>query len=385
MKTTNRQSGFSLMEVLFAMMILTLGLVFVASQFPIGLWNSRVVTDQTISAIEGNNSQMLVELKLDGMIANNILVDLALDQRINTMPPPPKYCVHLLVKPNVLADSGYGNRRLVLDDPEYYEDYIKTTFGVNPRWLFWTQVDNPYYSISYNDYTTDFVGDIGNMVSPPIYEGNLELTEHFLRLGADPLSPTPLELNKAICEASLEQNYSWCVLYRCIDRPGVSPRTFNFYVFTLRNNVKAARYALQVNSSGIVTGEALSEAIQYDRIFPVPWLIDLTVTRYAALNTAIRGAEIFRVHPEITNILRVGSTIIDHVTGLDYEVIELFVDDNGDDMVRVNKPLWSDDPTWLGMLSFWVFPPAIVDRSTNPETYADDQPVVSVRRKVVKF
>ena len=82
------------MEVLFAMMILTLGLVFVASQFPIGLWNSRVVADQTISAIEGNNSQMMVELKLDGLIANGVPANWVIDTRVNTIITPNRYCVH---------------------------------------------------------------------------------------------------------------------------------------------------------------------------------------------------------------------------------------------------------------------------------------------------
>ena len=63
MKHKRIQSGFSLLEVMMAVVVLMMGMVFVTSMFPVGLFYSRENVDKTTGAIEAHNASVNVDLQ----------------------------------------------------------------------------------------------------------------------------------------------------------------------------------------------------------------------------------------------------------------------------------------------------------------------------------
>jgi len=239
------------MEVMFAVAILATGLVFVACQFPVGLVTCKDVLDETSHGVNVHNAQTMLELDF-------AYYGFAYDMRpydyrfpIGPMDDPGR--VHLLVKPNVLADSLYttGQWMLVEDDLEFtyalggspanpllltgLADYIIASSFI-PRFPFWTEPPP-------SNTTATFLSDIGNMVLPPV-DGTdpvVESTMRQFRL-ATGLPPTDadyqLVLNQVICDEALNRLYSWAAMYFQGD-------TTTQYMFTFRNPQKATRYAVQ--------------------------------------------------------------------------------------------------------------------------------------------
>jgi len=375
--------GFSLMEVLFAVVVLAMGLVFVAAQFPLGIINTAKVADATLNTIDAHNSQVMIKLQLEGTITRGGYPSLAMDFREPV--PPLNLQVHPLVKPNVLADSIIsGTPELILDDPEDYGNYLQTGLNLVPGWPFWTPSQDP---CNYDVSTQIYKGDIGNLVSPPVDESDREVQEQ-LPPTYDPYNPTDVVtyLYPAIFNVAMERKYSWCALYRCIDyQDPAQPdsykksRQFAFYIFTLRNHNKNARYAIQ---DPTVFGTPTPGTYETDRKFPVPWRIDLEspVTWMAGVPNPDRFylKSYITLFQKLADILHPGSKLVDAQNGYIYEVLEITLDEIGKPWVRLKTPLV--DP----LQSFWVIPPAI-ERDGNNYTFSEAQPVVGVTQKVVRF
>ena len=62
MREVRRQAGFSLLEVMFSVVVLTLGLIFVPSYFPLGLHMSREIAQGTQGPIQDHNAAVMMEL-----------------------------------------------------------------------------------------------------------------------------------------------------------------------------------------------------------------------------------------------------------------------------------------------------------------------------------
>jgi hypothetical protein len=338
--------------------------------------------------------------------------------------------VHLLVKPNIPANCGPGNWQLILDDlepypyvlsPLYlnYESYVTDPVNglgqLEPRWLFWSQRDNPATPLPVNEYdsiTTYFIGDIGNMMCPPVDISDRWVQKYLQRF----TNPGLGELNAAIFDTAMKKNYSWCALYRCMEPTDLLnhhlSRKYCFYIFTLRTENKSLRYAIQ-SPENIAIGNAVAASANYDRVFPVPWRIDLNNgSSMAAIfqryyirpanggtknNPILPAPRIFELNPAHAKLLQAGSIIVDADPELEepwvlpaiatpwvdngyvYEVEEVTYTDDGRCLLKLRKEL-EDDLRYI-----WVFPPAVVDRSTVPPTFADLQPVVNVEQMVVTF
>ena len=214
-----RQSGFSLMEVLFAVMVLTMGLVFVASMFPIGLANSHKVIEATLAPIDAHNAEVMIDLQLRNI--NPLL--------FRDTPPGlviTDGSVHLLVKPNLLVDvfRPDGRLEMILDDPEDLlglpdpQDYILGFL-------------DPFLT-TYEDVHGDIVlrpRNLGGIVSPPVDRSDREVQKI---LGPD---YKPAEdgdasiMGNAIYDVALERKFSWCALYRY----NQWTNTFRFYILTV--------------------------------------------------------------------------------------------------------------------------------------------------------
>jgi len=371
-----RQSGFSLMEVLFAVMVLTMGLVFVASMFPIGLANSHKVIEATLAPINAHNAEVMIDLQL-----RNINPSL-----FNNAPPALMITdgnVHLLVKPNLLVENFINGRlEMILDDPENLlnlgDPQVYTLGFLAP---FLTSYDNG----------SDIVlrpRNLGKIVSPPVDKSDREVQ---IILGPDYAEDDDASImGNAIYDVALERKFSWCALYRY----NQWTNTFRFYVFNM-NRVSHARYAVQ-DTDHLDAPVGLDVA--QDRAFPVPWQVELD-TEIDILNDPVYqlpGALIDRFvlnaytatddnADAIANILRPGSVIVDRDSGYVNEIL---------DIELIGK--LNEEHSWLVKLrnnldiiplqSFWVVPPAIVGRpGAGLEVFADKQPVVNVIQKIIQF
>lgn len=449
LKVFKGQSGFSLMEVMFAVVILSLGLVFVACQFPVGIDAVRDVVDETNKIIDAHNSQVMLELEFQRLkTLPNYDPKLIWDNRENNYNPPPSgypttdvMTMHVLAKPNVLADSLllYNNKwRVVIDDPEYYEAYITgAPLNTFPLWPFWSH--NSIYAGAYQNFTDafiGFIGDIGNIMSPPVDESDPQVVGLLPTSGYDPtyINDRIKYLHPAIFEESLKRNYSWAAMYH--------ENSNEYYIFTLRHPKKQVRYAVQHPDSFRIFQEKPRDPygpikfsvepliaptngtwpsmiypepyvptpsdppVLQDRMFPIPWRVCLGEysQRYRVSSGGSfyyedkwAGPDSFRIPEEIAHILRTGSIIVDadpadndsdtigplttRGSGQIYEVSEIFLDDANQYWMRLRTDLYDD------LHYFWVFPPPIkrgVDNALGYE-FEDTQPVVEVTKKIINF
>ena len=381
------------MEVLFAVLVLTMGLVFVAANFPLGIMNAAKVAESTRTIIDTHNAEVMTELQLGGIADTGYFG------------ATPSYIItdgdiHLLSMPNVRVDEY-----VVMDDPG--ELYFTTSGEVTPEYWTYTKdgaadISNrelPYFITNINNTYLD-KKNIGMTVSPMVDRSDRQVLAKLIGMGndlslADGDQPTSFwdDLNIAIYDVAMERNYSWCSLYRHI-----TGNTYSLYIFTLRNHNKNARYAIQ-ESTAFIAGELTAETSDNDRLFPVPWRIDL-----GALGMAYWGHpdwnhtmplqdfynDRFIVPEALTRLLQTGSILIDGMKGHQFEVLDVYASDDSGQWyyVRVSPSLerWMvpEGGTMEGVMGqFWFVPPPIVRAA--PDYFEGKQPVVKVTQKNFSF
>jgi len=406
--------ALSLVEVLFAVVILTLGLIFVAAQFPLGLATSRQIAEASLNNIDAHNAITQIELQLRTVVNSN----LALEARGYAV------TMHPLVKPNIrVVDLIPGNHALYLDDPEFFGNYLINEKGKDPQWPFWSEV------APYQDFTDDFLSDIGHMMSPPVDESDPMVQKIMTTQG--------LGFNEAVFKVSLDRNYTWAALYH--------GDADYFYIFTLRNPQTQVRYALQepdtayagstYNINDIVAannnpyddstwpsldrisdGSPLPDDGAEDRVFPVFWRVFLDDASRDGIDAlSIRGTcclykdvpdglhsdeykehgfpAVFTVNPYVAAILRPGSFIVDadpvykwqdingywftsNSSGDIYEVEDIYPheDDDSRFVVHLRTSLRDD------LHCFWVIPQPIIRYASGGYEFGDRQPVINVTK-----
>jgi len=383
-KFEKRQTGFSLVEVLFAVMILSMGLIFVAAQFPVGLMIAKETSEDTLNAIHAHNAEIMTELQV-GTIPNTAAFAAIYNTtsgKVHAMPQPNVKCdIYNDINPDAFYDNSTAiknNFEICLDN---LEGFIATFNADIP---YWTETAD-------QDYTSDFIGDMGGMVCPTVDASDPDVQD--LMAGIDQATnPNYGYLqNKKIFAISMERNYCWSALYRV-----TPPNTLTLYTFTLRCKNKNARYAMQDDATtGSITPLQLAKE---DRKFPAPWRISLenavdpTDTAYFSLNGPwdrflLKNYTFDDDHTaDILALLRVGSVLVDADAGHIYEINEI------KDISNTNNPLWQvrfktdlddNDP----LLNFWVFPPAIewAESTIDDPVFAEQQPVMQVTEKIVRF
>jgi len=374
-KFEKRQTGFSLVEVLFAVMILSMGLIFVAAQFPVGLMIAKETTEDTLNAVHAHNAQTMTELQM-GSIPTGYIRD-SNGAFLNT-----HGSVHFFCRPNQRIDW----EDIVMDDPvndaftidpvRNYK-YDQVLLGATPTFA---KDEVPSHIVMETpDHTPEFISaqSLGNCFSPAIGRYDAIILDYLDEINAsDP--PTPDQLNEAFYNAIDTRKYAWCMLYQ-YRGTGNQDRTFCFYTFIVRMSNKSARYAVQDNN--VVINDPRSYGPNQDRILPTPWYVDLYNDKVVHTTTYPVGTidRLFINTASVMELLRAGSIIVDADGaypdgGLLYEVLEV----RGNE-VRLRTPLEND------LQFFWVFPPAIEDRSYNPPRFAEQQPVMQVTAKIVRF
>jgi len=406
------------MEVMFAVLILALGLVFVACQFPVALSVCRDVVDNTREVVESHNSQIMIELKL-----REVHGDMSVDKRPAIFDPGN---LHVLLKPNILVDS----LDVVVDDLEIdvtgynYIGYLIDTGQYNIA-----DIDLPFWShdstniLDYQDLTDYYFGDIGYAMSPPVDESDSKVQLMMYNTGFIPGTPRYIvTLNRVIFDVSMERKYSWCAFYR---EPGNNYNSIEYYIVTLRNSSRETRYAIQSTNSFVFTDttdplytgrppyltiDNMVGPANQDRLFPVPWRVFLsndTIDNYTQyywgnspdglIPADQKQPAVFPVRPEIGMMLRTGSILIDADppdlgnpfaeygrvaggSGNIYEVAKVEWDDSiSMYWITLRTSLADDD-----LFSFWFFPPPVI-RDGGPIRFDDFQPVVNVTKKIIKF
>ncbi|MBN1845323.1 MAG: hypothetical protein JW810_06535, partial [Sedimentisphaerales bacterium] len=362
---------FSLMEVMFAVAILAVGLVFVACQFPVGLFASRDVADQTRNVIEAHNGRATLQTRLSTIkmdlpiptASTTTLRTPALDNRPNVYGETnwDVTAVHRLITPNLLADPVVGNRwRVVLDgivpadDFDYFRYLVDVKGILAPQWPFWSDPTVfPPSVVPFTEATIDvisdlgYVGDIGFMMSPPVDAGDPEVQRLIRQRAGGSYDPTNMSdrrryLHPAILEVSLRRRYCWAAFYRegsgRFHRGGATAEYFQepareFYIFTLRNAPKEVRYAVQSPQSYVIEQANAGDPYRFpsvlpepgpadqDRLFPVPWRVCLGPSHWQRyrIDPATHepyeddpaGPREFEIHPVIASLLRPGSILID--------------------------------------------------------------------------
>ncbi len=393
-----KYAGFSLMEVLFAIVILTLGLVFVAAQFPVGLHNSRLIYDKTFSDINNNNAQIQIKLSIQG-IANeyrNVINDpnMTLDYRDTQ--------IHPLVRPNLLANTvDLPRPTLVQDDLEHYGFHLRTNTLITdalpeaPIWPFMARNFIPSeYPISpiggYDRDTTFYIGDIGMIMAPAVDEYDPDVQKQ-LPPGFNHNDDNHLRdyLHPAMLNVSMNhRSYHWNALYQLLNFNAGD--RYRFFIFTLRNNRTDLRYAVQAPVD-IIDGHLNPAAQEYDRYLPVPWRIDLNPPFDTAGFDA--GNDVLLVAPAL-DVLRVGTILVDddqedfdygtgftnstpwRDNGYTYEIIDITRIDENNATIRLNRPL-SDHLKFV-----WFFPPAY---NREEGRFNQQQPVINMATKIMEF
>ena len=373
-KKSKKNQAFSLIEVLFAVMVLTMGLIFVASQFPIGLALSRQVADDTLSAINAHNAEITFELTFSGN-ASSVLVT------TDTL-------VHSVFMPNVYSSSVTAStKKLVFDHPGIEYDGNMNTAENWPSWSSDAADDpstDPDEATTTEDDDWEFLDLLGHIASPPVLESDPAVQKLVRAAEELPGSADYVkEMHKAIFDVTLDRKYTTAALYQHING-----NTYRFYIFTLRNTEENNTYAWQDESPPPPPGSPIPEGSSADRRFPVPWWLDLTEASAEILIASLSppydrfqftGTE--GTNRVFLRLLRKGSIIIDSATGFQYEVADFErgdTDSEGDTWVRLRQPLRAD------LQFFWVFPPAII-RDGGSYEFADQQPVVKVAQRIISF
>ncbi|MCF7957581.1 MAG: hypothetical protein K9M57_03940 [Phycisphaerae bacterium] len=420
-------TGFSLIEVMFSVLVLTMGMVFVASMFPLGLVNSRRVAEQTISDVDTHNVMARLKREFAKVSTSRAMETGRKYTEIDgagqeTTPPHARTYIHPLIKPNVLADS----QQVVLDDPEnlgyFLRDYrddgtIKKDAEI-PDWLFWSDARSRVtLPPEYPDFSDIFYGDIGHFMCPPVDATDQEVLK---KLRAEGYGYRPdqtnanfndylYKLNRAILEVSKDRNFCWSAIY---DRG-----TKLVYIFTMRYPQTNNRYAVQSDLSfypnyiydinPIKNWPERPEAgpENLDRILPVPWRVFLNPYHPDLPNgtlVVIYGPKKhFYVDAVTAEFLMPGSFIIDgdsdthnipvtrpttypqyldRSRGNCYEILDVQIDPATANAPYISRRyiVTTKEPITSDMSCFWVFPPAILRDGKGGYEFSTVQPVIDV-------
>ena len=374
MRENGRHFGFSLLEVMFAVVILALGLIFVASYFPLGLSMTREIAQGTQGPIRAHNAAVLIELRLEQVVGDDRFWGNG-GQFLNTdgyMRP--------LCQPNVRPDSC----DVVMDD-------VDGVFfpGPAPAPAKYDPCSMPGYIALDTDGLIE-KGAVGLFTCPQIGETDREVLDRVM--AANPAYDPIVEqdrhdyLQPAIYDVALEQNAGWLALAQCLDPTPGQGKTFRFFIFEFNRRDKKLRYGMQ-NSNLLSAPEPVG--VGEDRVFPTAWLVALRDPVDPCSLGAGAPKDRFLLNEYVDNdgeaaaiaaILRDGTPIVNFDNGRRFEIADIEYGNEGW-QVKLNREL--DDGESLQR--FWMVAPAIKRRGDDFLGFVEWQPVLSVTEKVISF
>lgn len=413
-----RTRAFSLLEMMIAIVILGLGLIMVATIFPVAWQRARTLTEfttqQTIAAGAHTVVESLARVSSPATGASSFMGDLVYEPggpTIQACPGLPNYASDTLV-------HAFNVENLLVEGRRPVSENI---------WL--RQIPDPALRAALDPIDGDLVGE-------PHYEDSyFRKRLRFHQRIHPPLDPVPAvdappaELTRWDADLSTRR-FGWSVLHRLRDRVDVdkpsSTRSIDMYYVTVRRSQSTKRYAQQDPASAPdpcdlekPPAQPRAQPADLDFMFPVPWrvqvefpptLVPKTDPATGASNATGIPTEIV-VPPQAvadtnTGIMLVqmfprGAQFVDEITGQIFRVVkrriagdedekatltldrEVFVDD-------IDLPL--NDPrcetcienladVWERVRTVWVFPPPVQDDDSSaagPRLFDGSQPVVGI-------
>ncbi len=430
--TRHRHDGFSLLELMIGIAILGLGMVMVATIFPVAWSRARTLSEYTAekSATAGAYTTVKSLVHVSGSSRNSssfhgdLLWDFLNDRSIRACRNywaddsefyadvlPHDTLVHALNMENIRVEE----RRFISEDTWMIQD---------PDGVLYREGDVNVGDSAGQDVVEEsfFRSRIRfhQRVYPPI-----ERREDVDRTGTFQQGEDGDRWDDALAT----RRFCWSVLHRFTRKPAYKDetRSFQLFIVTLRRPNPNYRYARQDREGGIpnpcdlTIGAVVPEALPPDQdvMFPVPWRVQVEFPDIkiddepTGVPTEIlvppRGASNDEdVNRMLSGMFPTGAYFIDEVTGkyykvtkrrvtgamgeqahltLDQEVVVKDLDLDNDDP-RCSEPFCVvdrlDDAERLRTV--WVFPPA-VEATRGPKdtlVFQGNQPVVGISEPVLK-
>ena len=434
----NRKPGFSLLEMMIAMVILGLGLIMVATIFPVAWTRARTLaeftTQSTVTASAHTTLQMIARVDsadtTAGTFAGEPLISLGFlriadDSR-----------VHLLHMENMLVGAAqqaitpdranpsltmspappWKLERADLQIPEtdLPTEFFESTYGA-PRVRFESRLHPPLRWRDPDSAVTDSAGVF--RMPDPNWEGELDQRRFAWSILHRRTEPLAYDLLPGMTTSDLESALS-------------QPRTFDIYYVTLRRSQATHRFAQQDADSRntpnpaerqnpdtpveAVTPRALDP--DEDVLIPVPWRVQVFFPDETVLASKTDPGNLpsgvpteIEVNTDnaetaefVIDMFTVGTPFIDEESGQIYRVVrrriigedldqailtldrEIFIEDIDDGYFDPPNP--TIDNFGNGTIeheeqlrTVWVFPPRVTDRDDgDPPSFVGKQPVVGI-------
>ena len=419
-----RRPAFSLMELMIGIIILGLGMVMVATMFPVGWNRARTLREYTVQQAVTANAhatvKSLVRVSSPTFNASSLLGDLIYDPYnavvISTCPDFYPQIGDTWVHALNLENIRVADRQFVSEDPWQIQDS-------EDRHLF--QLGDPRN---------------GELAGNPVCENSFFRKQiSFHQRVYPPLRILPDDAGndqKRRWDAALATHrFCWAVFHRLRelipDNPDAtrSIRVCDVYFVTLRRPNSTYRYARQnpaaVPDPCVLTNVAANAVVPTalppadDVILPVPWRVQVWLPDTLAKKEKATGipTEIMAPPPRVSGtpqalamwaqMFSTGTRFIDEITGDIYRVVKRRV--TGDDAEQAHLTLDREviledvdmpggDPTcefclpgllddYERLRTVWVFPPAVQPTRGRDNTlvYEGSQPVVDIEVQTVKI
>ncbi len=433
MRRSKRRAAFSLLEVMIGIVILGLGMVMVATIFPVAWSRARTLSEYTsqrvVTAAASATVKSLVRVSGpgasgSGSIGTSFLGDVLYDH-VNDLSavicdwqdqewPEDKWDrVHALHVENMTVST----RQVIPEDLWKVEDQDVQTPGQKLRRLFRQMEGEPIVEDSYYRPQVAF----HERVYPPMEP---------LRVG------TAADEEDRWHDALATRRFCWAAFYRLrtdidfdpdasmgpVDRGGLGvTRTFDFYYVTLRRPQATYRYAPQDPDSASNPCELTSTPVEPaatssnsdDVMFPIPWRVQVQFPNTLVFADNATGVPTEILVPPtgaasdvakqfmLAQMFPAKAWFIDEVSGNVYRVVkrrvtgdhdeqafltldrEVFIEDldlpNGYPPYPQNHPGVLDDEELLRTV--WVFPPSVQPRDAGDDilVFEGSQPVVDIK------
>lgn len=392
---TPRRRALSLIELMIAVVILGLGLIMVATMYPVAWKRTRdlaeFTTHQTVSANADTHVRALLRPAGPNLDVAHFAGDLIFDPASMANAASLIYSdtrVHAVNMENIQAASGGSQRVLIAEDPWRLEYAVDLFTDPRAAELPARLLDNSY-------------------VIPRISLGD--------RL-VSPLPPRsePFDSPDPAWDAQFEsRRFAWAVFSRLRDYVGPDPvtnpafhvdqaaravaetRTFDMYYVTLRRPQALRTYARQsdvLGDSPDPTFLNAAESVGYsampranDLMLPTPWRVKLQFSDALVSRSSPSELPAEVVVPAgsgpgyLVDMFPVGAHFIDEINGLAYQVEQRKVSGTGNNrtaLLTLDKEIFFDDVNLVGYQpcetcdptvldpeelarTVWVFPPPV--------------------------
>ncbi len=432
-----RRAAFSLVELMMAIVILGLGLVMVATMFPVAWGRARDLGEFTqqrsITPVADNLARMLlhspgpfvptqpsnVGVSFAGDLIYSTQMNAALANVANW---PSDTWVHALNMENIRVEDP----AFVAEDPWLLEQALNLSNpGLN---LNQGVIGSSYYNPQVRAY---------QRLHPPLPQRR-NIEEHIPRLNPTDVTANFVDNDDNWDDRVASRRFVWAVLHQqkkqlaATTQDAASVRVFDMYYVTLRRPQPTNRYARQDNAPtnlpnpyDITPPPVVPEAMEpsEDVMLPVAWRVQVefpaTIVRQfnAGVNTATNIPTVVQVPPEgfsgsdaakrmLVTMFPRGTIFIDEITGQVYRVTRARVlEPLGDktfltldrEVFFEDLDLPANDPRCAGVCApgvlepeervrtVWVYPPPVQEREAG-DTYpvfAGSTPVVDIEVQTI--